>query len=708
MSRREENLQSKDRYLNLNAVKYSTSEGTGRKPGVYIENNEISFVHKYKEETFLLLYRKGEKQPVCEIPFPVPAILGGTSVIKIKLPAGGGYEYNFRTGDQIITDKYARQIRGREIFGKTAAEGPHDVRGMILQKKYDWKGDVLPALPYEDTVMYQLHIRGYTMQKNSGVRHKGTFRGLLEKIPYLKELGVNQLRLMPAYEFEERIRPVSQEIPGWAKPPMSLQTGNPDVGKMAEIKAAPFSSYGQAENTAAKASENISRNAETYPEKAEPSEQNKEACRVNFWGYTGGYYFAPKASYASDPEQAVSEFKDLVRTCHREKIEIIMEFFFNDEMDFETISDCLKFWAEEYHIDGFAVIARDSVMSELARLPLFADRKLIGTWFSQDTLSHRCNKKEKMLAESNDGFRDDCRRLLKGDNGCLGNFSGRIRQNPADHAVVNYMTHHDGFTMMDLVSYDYKHNEDNGEMGRDGSDHNLSWNCGAEGPTKKKEILQLRLRQRKNAFAMMLLSQGTPMLLAGDEFGNSQNGNNNPYCHDSELTWVDWSQKRFENNRELISFVKELTAFRRKHPILHMSCEPSCTDLRSCGYPDLSFHSSNAWFGAFDPVNCHIGCMYDGRYAGEDCFLYIAYNMHWTPQEFALPQLPPGMGWRRVIDTSEKESFIQDGEQTSYEREKAFKVPSRTVVVLETCRREVCASAKSCVSSDLGEDQRPL
>ncbi len=664
-------MQSKNRHLDLNAVKYSTAEETGRKPGVYVEDHETYFVQKCGEkETFLLLYQEGEKLPACEIPFPAPAVRGGASVIKIKLPAGGGYEYNFRTGDQIITDRYARQISGREQFGKAAPKDPHGVRGVVPPKKYDWQGDALPEIPYEDAVMYQLHVRGYTMQKNAGVRHKGTFRGLQEKLPYLRELGVNQLRLMPAYEFEELIAPVQEKIPDWAKGYVPARTEVPAAESGAEISR-PDSVY----------------ETEGMPQKAEKPSEAEPLCRVNFWGYTGGFYFAPKASYAAEPARAACEFKDLVRACHREKIEVIMEFFFDGGTDFGMIADCLEFWAKEYHIDGFAVSARAGVTAELARLPLFADRKLICTWFDQDALDHRCSAAKRMLAESNDGFRDDCRRLLKGESGCLGNFAVRTRRSPADHAVVNYITNHDGFTLMDLVSYDCKHNEANGEMGRDGSDYNLSWNCGAEGATKKRDILQLRLRQRKNAFAMLLLSQGTPMLLAGDEFGNSQNGNNNPYCHDSELTWIDWSQRRGGYGKELCSFVKDLTAFRRKHRILHMPQEPSCADLRSCGYPDLSYHSSNAWYGAFEPANCHLGCMYDGRYAGEDCFVYIAYNTHWTPQEFALPQLPCGMSWRRVIDTSERESFIQDGEQKSYEKEKAFKVPERTVVVLEAYQR---------------------
>ena len=631
---------------------YTVTEESSCLPGIRTEKDGIVFSCESLEgRPQLLLYNSGESTPVCEIPFPEPCGPGGLYRMKVKLPRRKEYEYNYRCGDRIVTDPYAPRICGRETFGEKPSEAAHSLRGVVTERKYDWQDDRLPQIPYEDGIMYQIHVRGFTMQKNSGVRHKGTFRGVMEKLPYLKELGVNQLRLMPCYDFDEI-------MPG---PPVGTS-----VSRMPE--------------------------------------QNLE--KINYWGYGSGFYFAPKSSYASAPGHAVEELKDLVRACHQEQIEVIMEFCFDDHADFAMIARCLTYWAAEYHMDGFAVIARDSVISELGRLPLFADRKLIATWFGQDALEHRSNQEARMLAESNDGFKNDCRRILKGDEDCLKLFSSRFRSNPADHAVINYMTNHDGFTLMDLVSYDRKHNEANGEQGRDGTDYNYSWNCGTEGPVKKKNILRLRMQQMKNAFAMMLLSQGTPMLLAGDEFGNSQLGNNNPWCHDSELTWTDWGKK--QAGRELTAFVSRLIAFRKSHRILHMPWEPRCSDVRSCGYPDLSFHGSKAWYGAFEPMNRHLGCMYDQEYADGEGFLYLAFNFHWEPHAFALPLLPRQMSWHQIMDTSKKESFIAADEQIIYEKEKSFEVPPRTVVILETRKREDKIPQKSTPAAEPEKDKGTL
>jgi glycogen operon protein len=193
--------------------------------------------------------------------------------------------------------------------------------------------------------------------------------------------------------------------------------------------------------------------------------------------------------------------------------------------------------------------------------------------------------------------------------------------------------------------------------------------------------MELRMRQRKNAYAMMLFAQGTPMLLAGDEFGNSQNGNNNPYCHDSELTWLDWSKTR--GNKELTTFVQEAVAFRKAHKMLHQSRKLQCADQLSSGFPDLSFHGERAWYGDFERTRRYLGCMYSGFYAGEENFLYIAYNFNWDPQEFALPLLPKGKEWYGVMDTSKKQSFVPEAEQEGLNGARSFEVPARTIVVLE-------------------------
>lgn len=610
---------------------------SNRIPGAWIEKDGVHFgcYASGEDRPVLLLYCKGTEEIAAELPFPGQVLPGSLYTMKVKLPTAK-YEYNFRVGDTVMTDPYARKLCGREQYARTPSESPHALRGGFV-KPYDWGEDRLPEIPYSEAVMYHLHVRGFTKQKNSGVRKKGTFAGVREKIPYLKELGVNQLKLMPVYEFAE-------VVPRFEKRPGAART-------QSEARA--------------RALEQI---------------REEELFKLNYWGYGDGFYFAPKASYAAGkyPEE---ELKDLVKALHEQEIEVILEFCFTDRADIAMIGRCLEYWAYEYHIDGFSIIARDAVTAELARLPLFRSRKLICNWLPDSVKEYQAQEEPRWLAESNDGFMNDCRRLLKGEGECLQAFGYRLRANPKGCARINYMTNHDGFTMMDLVSYDQKHNKENGEQDRDGSDYNCSWNCGAEGPTKKREILNLRMRQRKNAYAMLLLSQGTPMLLAGDEIGNSQNGNNNPYCHDSELTWVDWS--RAKSNRELFEFVKAAIAYRRSHKVLHQERELTCSDYLSIGFPDLSFHGSRAWYGDFEQANRHLGCMYSGHYAKEEGFLYIAYNFHWDEQEFALPLLPKGQSWYRVMDTSKKESFIEADAQECIKDRKAFYVPARTIVILE-------------------------
>lgn len=374
------------------------------------------------------------------------------------------------------------------------------------------------------------------------------------------------------------------------------------------------------------------------------------------------------------------EFKELVRQLHANGIEVILEFSFTDDIDMEMIAACLNYWAQEYRVDGFSVLARDSLSPELARMPLLKKKKLYCSWYPEDALQ-RNRQKHYLLAASNDGFMADCRRILKGEEQFLGAFAGQLRKHLSDAAQVNYITNHDGFTMYDLVSYDRKYNEANGEQGHDGSDYNFSWNCGVEGETKKREVLRLRMRQRKNAYAMMLFAQGVPMLLAGDEFGNSQNGNNNPYCHDSELTWLDWSRRR--SSRELTEFVKEAIAYRKRHSTLHQSKVLQGTDYRSSGFPDISFHGDQAWYGGFDRAARHVGSMFNCSYAGEEGYLYIAWNFDWVPQQFALPMLPKTEKWYKVMDTSLAESFLSEEKQLPLPEAKQFEVSARTVVILE-------------------------
>lgn len=618
---------------------YKIVSNSSRMPGAAVEKDCVSFGYYASGDEIpaLILYEKGTEKIAAKISFPEKPVSGNFYGMKVKIQPSR-YEYNFCEGDQVITDPYAKKIVGRRIFGAEPEGTMHSLRGGFITKSYNWGEEKAPEIPFEEVIMYHLHVRGFTNQKDSGARKKGTFAGLKEKIPYLKTLGVNQVKLMPVNEFAE-MRTVKR-----------MELGLPATQKEA-----------------------VSRALEV------PEIQKKPEYKMNYWGYGEGFYFAPKASYASSdhPEE---ELKDMVKAFHANGIEVILEFSFTDETDISLIAACLNYWAQEYHVDGFSVIARDGLSPELAMLPLFKNKKLICSWYPDHTVNRNLEKGYQ-IAASNDSFMMDCRRLLKGEEQYLGAFAYQLRKNPPGVASVNYMTNHDGFTMYDLVSYDRKYNDENGELGRDGSDLNFSWNCGVEGETKKREILKLRMRQRKNAYAMMLFAQGVPMLMAGDEFGNSQDGNNNPYCHDSELTWVDWSRKRA--NKELFDFVCDAIAYRKKHPVLHQKKELKGSDYLSCGFPDISFHGERAWYGDFDRANRHVGCVFSGKYAGESGFIYIAWNFDWVPQQFALPVLNKTENWYRVMDTSEKISFIPEEKQEVLGEGKYFEVPPRTVVILE-------------------------
>lgn len=620
----------------MNENKFKIMSGNNRIPGVTVDRDGVLFgYYAAAEEPYVLLYKKGSAEVEQKIPFPV-ASAGCLRTMKVCFKPAL-YEYNFMDGDTVVTDPYAYKLAGTETYGAEPSEDPHAIRGAFITKEYDWGDDRLPMIPYSDAVMYHLHVRGFTMQKNSGVRKKGTFAGLREKIPYLKSLGINQVKLMPIYEFRE-----VQKV-------KASQIGQPKTQEEAKARM------------------------------HEPLLE-EQPYRTNFWGYGEAQYFAVKASYAASANPEV-ELKDLVKALHAEGIEVILEFCFTDETDINMITSCLYYWASEYHIDGFSIIARDSLTPELAKLPLFRHRKLICNWYPEYTITKNAEVYQHQIAASNDGFMNDCRRLLKGEAEYLGAFAHHTRRNNTGCAGINYLTNHDGFTLQDLVSYDRKHNEENNEGNRDGSDYNYSWNCGEEGPSKKKEILRLRMRQKKNAYAMMLFSQGTPMLLAGDEFGNSQNGNNNPYCLDNEITWVDWSKVRA--NKELMDFVSQAITYRKNHKVLHQDQELTCTDRLSCGFPDLSFHGTSAWYGDFEHANRHIGCMYYGPYAEEEGIIYLAWNFDWQPQKLALPVLPVNASWYKVMDTSEKDSFAAEAAALDDENKKSFTIPPRTVVILE-------------------------
>ena len=580
----------------------------------------FSMERKNNEEASLLLYKKGSKEVIQEIPFPATNTIGDIVCVKAEKIASARYEYNFCIDGKVTLDPYAKVLIGTGKFGEEHPEG-HEVRCAMIAGNYDWEDDRKPQIAYEDAVMYSFHVRGFTQQRYSGVRHKGTFLGITEKAEYFKELGINQIKLMPAYEFAEM--------------------------------------------------ESVKTHAR-YRKEELPK-------RLNYWGYTKAFHFAPKRAYAATKDP-VREFKDMVKTMHRLGIEVLMEFYFPEGCRPRYITECLQYWVQEYHVDGFHVRGVQGICNLMATDPLFADTKLLNIYFPVEEIYGKKNlPKKRMVAECNDGFMIDVRRFLKGDEESLKAFAERMRRNPKGSGLINYIASHDGFTLCDLVSYEERHNEDNGEQNRDGRVQNYSWNCGEEGKSRKKKILELRNRQMKNAWCMLLLSAGTPMILAGDEFCNSQLGNNNPYCLDNEISWLDWKGYK-SGNSEMFRFVKDLIAFRKKHKILHMGQELSMTDSLSCGFPGISYHSSSAWYGELDGQNRKIGVMYCGKYADEDELIYIAYNMHWMEHTFALPALPGGYRWNVALDTSE--GILEEDKWRLLPDSRQVQVSSRTVIVL--------------------------
>ncbi len=579
----------------------------------------------------LLLFEKKEKagkdtgfQEILCIPFPKEQKTGRVWSMTIR----GSFDtlyYAFEADGERFSDPCGRAFTGRERWGRLS-HAKRLLLSPVAETEFDWEGDRPLHIPYEDCIVYRAHVRGLTKHASSGTEHRGTFRGVVDKIPYLKELGITTLELLPIVEFQEVMMPEHEE-------------GNP---------------YGSSEPTG----------------------------RLNYWGYTKAGLFAPKASYADPGTNPVTELKYMIRELHKAGIELVPELYFTGKETPEMVLETVRFWVREYHVDGIHLTGY-APTALLAKDPYLTDTKLWAVSWDEEKPE---SGEKKHLGEYNEGFLIDMRRALKGDEEQMSSLIYRNRRNPANFGVLNFMAGTNGFTMMDMVSYDQKHNEANGENNRDGSDYNYSWNCGAEGPVRKKKILDLRARQLRNAMLMLFLSQGTPVLLAGDEFGHSQNGNNNAYCQDNELSWLNWNLNKWD--QKLLSFVKQVIAFRKAHPVFHMEQEPRVLDYLACGHPDLSYHGVNAWQPEFENFRRQIGILYCGAYAKkpdgqEDDFFFVIFNMHWEPHEFALPNLPKNLEWSLSFDTSDSAAggFYEEGQERALSNQKNYMVPSRSVLV---------------------------
>lgn len=523
----------------------------------------------------LIIYKKGARTSAFSQKMPYSDVAGNLHFLSVVLEQPEDYEYCYKIGGKIVPDPYGKAFSGREHWSVSKGKEKRKLRTRIVTDTFDWGKSQFPHLKKEDVIAYSLHVRGFTKHSSSGVAHKGTFDGVTEKLPYLQKLGINQIHLMPVYEFDENQR------------------------------------------------------------------------HVNYWGYGKAYFFAPKASYAEgDP---VNEMKSLVRQMHLAGIEVILEMPFTEGTTFSLILDCLRYWVMQYHVDGFIVNPYICNPDELAKDPVLAKSKIL--------------KKE-------DGFQNVMRRFLKGDEGMIRDVICQLKNQ--DTQLYNYIASHNGFTLCDVVSYDRKHNEANGENNLDGPDYNYSWNCGAEGNSRKKAVNELRKNQIFNAFFLLLFAQGMPCILSGDEFMNTQKGNNNAYCQDNLISWLDWNQ--LSRQEELYTFVCRLIALRKA--CMKQIAKKSEDTMGRSGIPQISYHGEDAWQMPAGRASRQLGVFYHEESTEKD--FYIAYNMHWLSHSFALPSLPKGMEWVCIAGT--KEGVLDEKEAVPV-KDKKVQLEERTIKV---------------------------
>lgn len=691
--------------VNTGLLPLDVVEGFKIRPGFFrmygacVASNGVSFTINSHGATrcTLLLFKPQAPKPYARIPFPDSYRIGDTYSMLVFDIKPDEFEYAFSfdgpyepakgllfNGENVLLDPYSRAVTGQRKWGEKPEGGKDfEYRARVVKSSFDWGNIKQLEQPFEDLVIYETHVRGYTKDKSSGVSAPGTFAGLKDKIPYLKDLGINAVELMPIFEFDEM------------------------------------------------ESARVVDGVQLY----------------NYWGYNTVSFFAPNTSYAFNEEHnhEGDELKSLIKALKENGIEVILDVVFNhtaegNEMgpcfSFKGIDnnvyymltpdahyynfsgcgnvmncnhpvvrsfiiDCLRHWAIEYRVDGFrfdlaSILGRDQngapmanppILESLAFDPVLGKMKLIAeAWDAGGLYQVGSFPSWNRWAEWNGRYRDDMRSFLKGDDGMARNAITRITgsrdlyspESRGHKASVNFMTCHDGFTLYDLYSYNEKHNEKNGWNNTDGDNNGHSWNCGAEGETDDPNVNGLRRRLIKNAFAALLCSRGPAMFFAGDEFCNTQFGNNNAYCQDNIISWLDWS--RLEKFKEIHDFVRHMIQFRKEHPILRKMTKPS-----SCQFPEISVHNGTPFNASTDYKTKLIGIMYAGRNEEdtEDDIVFYCMNAYWEPLVMQLPVLPNGKHWH--VDTNTNAEYF-DGEDFTAKTEllgvNTIRVPARTTIIL--------------------------
>lgn len=584
----------------------------------------FTYVLPVLADSKIRLFHKKTYECLYEIHVPQTYHMG--RVISVSLQ-GYPWEklcYRYEIDGEDVLDPYATQIIGRDRWmDERRMEAKYRVYGGFDAGSYAWQ-EQRPVIATGDMILYKLHMRGFTMQHGLPASMKGNYRGIMELLPELQQLGVTSLEFMPLYDFEDIFYHTHFEL---------------DENYRSVLVAEP-------------------------------------PMKPNYWGYGNAAYFAPKASYFGG-EEARKHCKEMVEAIHNAGMEVIMEFSFTGEASDDVILDALKFWVKEYHIDGFHLLGAPLPGMRIAEEPLLGNTKVFYDQFPRECLLK--DDGSKHLFTYNDFFQYPLRRLQNHMDGNVNELANMMRRQEEYSGYINFIANNNGFTLMDVFTYGEKHNEANGEDNRDGSNYNCSFNFGQEGPTNNRMIQKVRNSNVRTAMALLLLSQGVPQILSGDEVGNSAMGNNNPYCQDNEVGWVNFNKRK--NAQQLREYVTQLIAFRKAHTVLSLEEPMQQSDYRTTGLPDLSYHGREPWIMGIGEEKKAIGILYNGAYGrgDEEEDVMVCINFYYGEESFALPKLLGGRKWYFVTNTGDAE-WKPDTEPLS--KQSLAIVPGGTVTIL--------------------------
>ena len=608
-------------------MNFTVKEGNYTEMGVMQLEDQVIFTFEgEKEDTCCIVLVDRKTRETYRIEVSDTFCVGSLRSVAVSGVKPTDFYYYYEINGEKIIDPYATMIAGRENWNdKERFKNNYEILCGYSERMFDWKGDKAPELSKNELMIYKLHVRGFTKDLSSMRKSGGTFAGVKNRIEYLKNLGFTAIELMPVYEFEEMEIPVQTrlEVPDYVK----WEPAEDDIIQPVEEKVSD---------------------------------------KVNYWGYGPGNYFAVKASYASKKEKAGVEFKELVYKLHQNGMECILEMFFPEHTNHNLILNVLRFWVREYHVDGFHLLGENLPITAIIQDSLLSRTKIFYTGF--DECAVRTDRQYQPLYVYKEEYMYPARKLLNHMNGEVREFLNQQRKQGMNVGYVNFITSNNGFTLADLFMYNDKHNDDNGENNRDGNLWNFSNNYGVEGPTRRKYIKSLRGLKWRNAMMMLFLAQGVPMLWSGDEICNSQKGNNNAYCQDNEIGWLNWKNEKLHKSE--LDFLQKLIDFRKSHPIISQKEPFHFQDYRAIGVPDLSYHGENAWMAESELDNRSVGVMYSGEYERKGAeTVYIGYNFFSARMKLALPKLSYKKKWYLIADTTiEAEPFMLEPKENESQK----------------------------------------